>query len=252
MKKLQAIIFDMDGTIAETERDGHRVAFNRAFAAADLDWNWSPALYGELLHVSGGKERIHYFCEQYRPATQPAGDFQTAVARLHATKTQYFQEILQANALSARTGVLRLLKEARAAGVPLAVATTSALRSALTLLEATLAPLGMDWFAAIAAGDIVSVKKPAPDIYQYVLRELSLDPTCCLAIEDTNNGLQAATRAGIPTVITTNAYTQDQDFTGAALVVDCLGEPDRPPFRVLQGDARGKTYFDLELARSLL
>ena len=252
MKELQAIIFDMDGTIAETERDGHRVAFNRAFAAAGLDWHWSPELYGELLHVSGGKERIRYFCEHCQPLTRPAGDLDAAIARLHAAKNQQFRAILQAAAMPARPGILRLLKEARAAGVPLAVATTSAPDNAVALLETALAPLGTSWFAAIAAGDIVPVKKPAPDIYQYVLRELALDPACCVAVEDTDNGLQAATRAGIPTVITTNAYTQDQDFTGATLVVDCLGEPDSRPFRVLQGDAGGKAYFDLELARSLL
>ncbi|MEO0947625.1 MAG: HAD-IA family hydrolase [Cyanobacteria bacterium J06641_5] len=252
MEKLQAIIFDMDGTIAETERDGHRVAFNRAFAAAGLDWHWSPELYGELLHVSGGKERMRHFCEHYQPATVLAGDPQEAIFRLHAAKNQHFRQILQSDAMPARPGILRLLKAARMAGIPLAVATTSALDSAIALLETALIPLGTDWFAAIAAGDIVPIKKPAPDIYQYVLRELALDPSCCIAIEDTDNGLQAATRAGIPTVITTNAYTQHQDFTGAALVIDSLGEPDEQPFRVLQGDALGKTYFDLELARSLL
>ncbi len=253
MADLQALIFDMDGTIAETERDGHRVAFNQAFAAAGLDWHWSEALYGELLAVAGGKERIRYFCERAGcwPGCWPTGDRDAAIARLHADKTRRFRALLRTGTMAARPGVRRLLKAARAAGTQLAVATTSAPETALAVLEAVLAPMGAEWFAAIAAGDIVPVKKPAPDIYQYALDELALDPAQCLAIEDSDNGLQAATRAGIPTLVATNAYTRGQDFAAAALVVDCLGEPERP-FEVLQGNAGGKTYVDLELARLLL
>jgi HAD superfamily hydrolase (TIGR01509 family) len=255
MPQLQALIFDVDGTLAETERDGHRVAFNRAFAAVGLDWNWSIATYGELLEIAGGKERIQHYLQNNlqtdRPEFKPAAEITAWSAALHRTKTQHYQQLLKEGMIPLRPGVKRLLQEARAAGVRLAIATTSAPDNVMVLLETALGPDSPTWFEVIAAGDMVPAKKPAPDVYHYVLQAMDLSPSECLAIEDSYQGLQAARQAGIPTVITINPYTAQHDFTGALLVLNHLGEPD-DPFARLAGDALPATYFDLALARSLL
>ena len=223
---LQALIFDVDGTLAETERDGHRVAFNRALAAAGLPWQWPEELYGRLLMIAGGKERLAYYLQWYRPEFRPGdGDLEAWIAALHRSKTAYYQELLASGAIALRPGVRRLITAAQAAGVRLAIATTSALPNALALLEQQLDPA---WFEVIAAGDIVPRKKPAPDIYHYVLEALGLPAAACVAIEDSEPGAIAAQGAGLTTVVTVNDYTRAQQFPGAALVLDSLGDSDRP------------------------
>lgn len=249
MSSLKAIIFDVDGTVADTERDGHRIAFNRAFADSGLDWNWSIDLYGELLEVAGGKERIQHYVQTYG-AKLPAGeDFESFTAKLHAAKTDHYQALVREGIIPLRPGVKRLIEEARQAGVKLAIATTSRHDNVIALLETELAPDSPNWFEVIAAGDVVEHKKPAPDIYFYALEKLNLSAADCIAIEDSLQGLQASLAAGIKTVVTLNAYTRSQDFTGAAIVVDQLGEPAQP-FEVLKGKAE-QPYVDLALLRSL-
>jgi len=251
MAQLQALIFDVDGTLAETERDGHRVAFNRAFAEVGLDWNWSVGLYGSLLRVSGGKERIRYFMQRYLPRFQPQEELETFIRRLHQTKNKHFKAILQRGMIPLRPGVKRLIAEAQAQGVRLAIATTSALENVMALLETTLGPESPGWFEVIAAGDMVAAKKPAPDIYQLVLAKLALPPGRCLAIEDSQQGLTAATAAGLTTLVTVNDYTRNQPLQAARLVVNHLGDPTHP-VEVLAGDAYHAYYVSLELAQSLL
>lgn len=251
MLQLQALIFDVDGTLAETERDGHRVAFNRAFAEAGLGWEWSVELYQQLLDVAGGKERIRFYRAKYTPNWQPAEDLFTWSANLHKAKTHHYRQLLTEGRISLRPGVRRLIEAARAAGVRLAIATTSSPENVIGLLETALAPTAPSWFEIIAAGDLVPAKKPAPDIYLAVLAALKLAPESCLAIEDSYQGLQAATQAGLKTVITFNEYTQHQDFSGAALVLDTLGEPELP-FQLIAGDADKAQYFDLNLAQKLV
>jgi len=251
MAALKAFIFDVDGTLAETERDGHRVAFNQAFAAAGLPWHWDAALYGDLLQVAGGKERIQFFVEQYAPPTPPVQNWATLIADLHQAKTGYYTALLRAGQVSLRPGVERLIAEARGENLRLAIATTSHPQNALALLETALAPDAPSWFEVIAAGDIVPQKKPAPDIYQYVLDQMALAPEDCLAIEDTEHGLTAATQAGIATVITVNDYTCGQDFAPATLVLSHLGEPDQP-CEVLQGESFQQACFDVAIAQTLL
>lgn len=254
MRQLQALIFDVDGTLADTERDGHRVAFNQAFAAAGLDWDWSVERYGELLAVTGGKERIRFFLDRHLPDFKPdlpAGvSEQDWIAGLHKSKTHYYKQLMQAGKIQLRPGVRRLLAEARAAGLRLAIATTTTPANVTALLEAALAPDSLSWFEVIGAGDIVPAKKPAPDIYQYVLEQMQLDPACCLAFEDSEMGLRSAQQANLTTVITLNDYTSRQDFAAAALVLDQLGEPGAP-FAVLQGQTQA-AYFDLALAEQLV
>lgn len=251
MSSLQALIFDVDGTIADTERDAHRVAFNRAFKAAGLPWEWSEELYGSLLTVAGGKERIQLYRNTACPELQPTEEITTWAAALHQAKTQHYRELIAEGRIPLRPGVKRLIQEARQAGIRLAIATTSAPDNVLALLETTLGVDSPAWFEVIAAGDIVPAKKPAPDVYHYVLRAMDLTPDTCLVLEDSDAGLTAARQAGLPTVITMNGYTQSHDFTGALLVVDHLGEPDRP-FQVQSGDVGNATYFGLALAQQLL
>ncbi len=249
MSKLAALIFDVDGTLADNERDGHRVAFNRAFADAGLDWNWTVELYGELLAVTGGKERILYYLDRYRPDFPRPQDLSKFVADLHAAKTRHYLELLAQGGLPLRPGVERLLSEARHAGLRLAIATTTTPANVTALLDAVL-PGRLSWFDAIGAGDVVPAKKPAPDIYRYVLDELRLGPDQCLAFEDSELGLRSALGADIKTIVTVNSYTSAQDFTGAALVVDQLGDLEQP-MRVIAGNAFGWTCVDIELLRKL-
>ncbi len=250
MTQLRALIFDVDGTMADTERDGHRVAFNRAFAEAGLDWDWSVSLYGELLEVTGGKERIRFYLEQYRPDGELPTDLDKFIADIHATKTKYYQQLAASGAMPLRVGVKRLIEEARAQGVRLAIATTSSRPNVTALLENTLGVDSPSWFEVIAAGDIVPAKKPAPDVYQYVLQRMDLEAQDCLAIEDSYQGLEAACQLGLKTVVTVNEYTHSQDFSGAILVLNHLGEPDQP-FSVLAGDAGDASYVDIALVQRL-
>ena len=230
---LDALIFDVDGTLAETE-EVHRRAFNEAFAAAGLPWHWDEPLYARLLDVTGGKERIRHFIDGgAQPDLDPA-----AIARLHADKTARYTALVATGQVPLRPGVARLLDEAEAAGLRLAVATTTTPANVDALLRATLGPEAPARFAVIAAGDMVPAKKPAPDIYRLALERLGLPPGRCIAVEDTVNGLRSAAGAGIPTVITTSLYGGTARFEGALAVVDGLGQPDAP-CRVLRGLALG-------------
>ncbi|NJK55927.1 MAG: HAD-IA family hydrolase [Pleurocapsa sp. SU_5_0] len=245
--RLQCLIFDVDGTLANTERDGHRVAFNRGFQTAGLDWHWSVDFYGELLTVSGGKERLKYFLRQYLPEFKPDGELNDFVAHLHQLKTKHYLELLNSGAIGLRPGTKRLIESARATGITLAIATTTSLPNVIALLEKY---LDLDWFAVIAAGDIVPAKKPAPDIYHYVIKRLELDADSVVVVEDSDNGLASAIAAGLTTVVTVNNYTEQQDFNQAALVLSDLGEPEQP-CRVIQGNL-ARNYLDLAALRSIL
>lgn len=228
MTRLQALIFDVDGTLADNERDGHRVAFNEAFTAYGLDWNWSPELYGKLLDVTGGKERIKFYVETYRTGELSPNDSDAFIAALHKEKTRLYTDLIVQHRLPLRIGVERLINEARDAGLRLAIATTTSFVNVTTLLENTLAPDAPMWFEVIAAGDIVRSKKPAPDIYYYALEKLNLKSNQCLAFEDSANGLQSATQAGLQTLITYNDYTADHNFDQALFISDHLGNPQTP------------------------
>ena len=230
----KALLFDVDGTLADTERDGHRVAFNRAFAEAGLDWVWDVPLYGELLAVTGGKERIRHYVDRYRPDDRRLAGFDELVVRLHAEKTRHFTALVSEAGIPLRPGVRRLLDEARRAGVRLAIATTTTPENVSALLRHALPPDGEGWFDIIGAGDVVAKKKPAADIYFYVLERLGLPADMCVAFEDSENGLRSSLAAGLTTIVTVNDYTRSHDFRGAAIVLDQLGEPDQP-CRVLAG-----------------
>jgi len=224
MSDLKCILWDVDGTLADTERDGHRVAFNMAFEEAGLERRWDVPTYGELLAVTGGKERIKF--DHKRLGTTPPPDDE--VARLHARKTEHYQNLIASGAIPLRPGVKRLLEEAYAAGITLGIATTTTPAALDALIEHSLGGEWFDRFAVRAAGDIVPAKKPAPDIYTYAMEKLGVAPHDCLAMEDSGNGWKAASAAGLKCVVTVNDYTHAHDFSGADLVVSEFGEPEQP------------------------
>jgi beta-phosphoglucomutase-like phosphatase (HAD superfamily) len=237
---LQAVIFDVDGTLADTERDGHRIAFNDTFRAFGLDWDWSVELYGKLLKVGGGKERIRYYLDEFNRDFRRPDDYDAWVKQLHQAKTVRFAEILQSGAIPLRPGIARLIGELREAGIRLAIATTTAPDNVTHLLESTLGRDSLAWFEAIGAGDIVPRKKPDPGIYDWVINRMEIDSASCLAVEDTANGLRAALGAGIPTLITTSVYSAAEDFNGAIKVLPDLGRTAVSDLRRWHGEWSGQ------------
>jgi len=224
---IKAIIFDVDGTLADTE-DGHRRSFNKAFTENGLAWNWDVPLYDKLLKVTGGKERIKYFVSDFLTGYTKPDNFDDFVKHLHKVKTAHYTAMLREGLIPLRPGIKQLIHDARTAGITLAIATTTTAENVSALLEVG---LGKDWesyFAANGCGDIVPHKKPAPDIYFWVLEKLKLAPEECIALEDSSNGLRSALAAGIKTYVTTNPYTHWHDFDGAAGIFDDLS--DLPAF----------------------
>ena len=220
---IKAIIFDVDGTLADTE-DGHRQSFNKAFAENGLDWNWDVELYDKLLKVTGGKERIKYFVSDLLTGFTRPDDFDEFVKHLHKVKTAHYTAMLREGHIPLRPGIKQLLTDARNSGIRLAIATTTSPENVATLLQQGLGADGESWFEVIGCGDIVPHKKPAPDIYLWALEKLGLPATDCIALEDSENGLRSSVAAGIRTFVVTNRYTRNQDFPGAAAVLDDLSD----------------------------
>lgn len=248
--RLQAFLFDVDGTLADTERDGHRVAFNMAFIEHGLDWDWSIDTYGELLAVTGGKERMQHYVDNYLQPSEVPDEIADMIPELHRSKTRHYTELLSTGAIPLRPGVERLINEARHRDYRLAIATTTTPENVTALLTHTLGAASIEWFEVIAAGDIVPAKKPAPDIYDYTLQKMQLDAGQCIAFEDSGNGIRSSSAADLNTIVTINDYTRDHDFGDACIVLDQMGEPGQA-FTVISGDAGDSTFLDCDLVERL-
>jgi HAD superfamily hydrolase (TIGR01509 family) len=235
---LRALIFDVDGTLADTERS-HLAAFNHAFAEEGLPWRWDEALYTELLEISGGKERIlHYWRSTRDDMLDVTGTaVRDTVQRLHDLKTAAYEAMVNDGAVPLRPGVLHLMDQAQRRGLSLAIATTTSPVNVAALLRRA---IGLDWrlhFSVVADASTAPVKKPHPQVYLQVLQQMKLPPTACLAFEDSGNGLRAATAAGLPTIITPTSFTLHHDFAGALQVVPDLARVRVQDLRVWHASA---------------
>ncbi len=220
--RLQAVVLDVDGTLVDSERDGHRVAFNRAFEEAGLPDRWDVERYGELLAVTGGERRLNaYFEEQGMPEEER----EELASRLHARKTEIFTEMASQGEIEPRPGVSELLDELEEAGVRLAVATTGTRKWVDPLLERL---FGLERFEVIVASDEAPDRKPDPSAHRLALERLGLAASAAPGVEDSANGLEAAKASGLPCVVVVNDYTREQDFGDADLVFDGFGRPDAP------------------------
>jgi HAD superfamily hydrolase (TIGR01509 family) len=226
-----ALVFDVDGTLADTE-ELHRQAFNEAFFACGINWRWGPALYADLLGVTGGKERIASFLSQQRIPAAERGRLLRLIPQIHATKTRLYQELVALGHLRPRDGVRRLILEARSAGLQLAIASTTSPQNVESLLTSSFGSDALSWFAVIATGDVVAKKKPAPDIYNLALEQLGVAPQRAIAFEDSAIGVRAAKAAGLFTVATPSLWTIGQNFTPADVVLTSLADPERPLYAI--------------------
>lgn len=252
---LRALLFDVDGTIADTEALGHRPAYNRAFRDLGLPFRWGPKLYRKLLQQPGGRERLKYYFQHYHPALgehepEAAANIDAWVGRVHELKSRYFRGYMRHGRVPLRPGVARLMREAREAGLKLAIVTNASRKTLEPVLKYSLGPEMLAEIAVIASGEEVKNKKPAADIYLLALQRLALLPSECVALEDSEMGLRAASAAGIAAVVTVNSDTIEQDFSKAALVVGSLGEP-AVPTRVIQGKLMGQGWVTIDALRQL-
>ena len=225
--KLKALIFDVDGTLADTE-EAHRSAFNEAFEQLGIAWNWSRPKYAHLLLTTGGKERIAAYIDSLDTSTEERRALLNRVAEIHEAKTRNYTRLVLEGGVPLRDGVERLLDDAAQSRISVCIASTTTFANIEALLRTHLGAGALDRFAVIGAGDHALKKKPAPEIYDYVLRRLDASPDDCVALEDSANGLRAAKAAGLYTVVTPSYWTKTEDFSGADLVLPSLGSIERP------------------------
>jgi HAD superfamily hydrolase (TIGR01509 family) len=252
---LRAILFDVDGTLADTEALGHRPAYNRAFRELGLEFRWGPKLYRKLLRQPGGRERLAYFFRHFAPplgahAAEAQANPEAWVARIHELKSHFFRRYMKRGRVPLRAGIARIMREAHEQGIRLGIVTNASLRTLTPVLQYSMGPELAAAVSVIASGEEVAHKKPAPDIYQLAMQRLGVTPEECVTLEDSEMGLQAATRAGVRAVVTVNGDTLDQDFRSAALVVSSLGEPGAPT-QVLRGQLDGPAWVTVDTLRRI-
>jgi HAD superfamily hydrolase (TIGR01509 family) len=240
----EALVFDVDGTIAETE-ETRRQAFNEAFCAHGLDWSWSPELYGELLQVIGGEQRIEAYIARLQLVAQERKRLMPLAPQIQSTKNQLYKQLVALGRVHPRAGVRRLMIEARNAGIRLAIASTTSPENFDSLITAIFGPEAPRWFSAVVTGDVVLRHKPLPDVYNLALARLGVPARRAIAFEDSAIGAQAAKAAGLFTVVTPSVWTTAEDFAGADLILPSLGDPGEP---LGPGDERriGAKYLDLQ------
>ncbi len=239
MAEIKAIIFDQDGVIIDTERDGHRVAFNKTFKEFGFEFEWDVDYYYELLQVAGGKERMrhHLHTKGFGREVKPEEEDELIKA-LHKRKTEIFIELIKEGALPLRPGIKRIMKEAMNRGLKVGICTTSNEKAAHAVAYEILKDIKFDF---VLAGDVVKKKKPDPEIYLLGLKKGGLKAEECIVVEDSRNGLLAAKAAGMNVVVTTNHYTEKEDLKDADIIVTCLGDPDGEKGKLKQG-GKGINY----------
>ena len=246
--KLQALLFDCDGVLAETERDGHRVAYNQAMKELGIKAEWSVEEYAELLLTAGGKERLKYYFNKYASQFPPDKYNSDLIQEIYLKKTEIFKALANSGALPPRPGIARIIREAHGMGLRLFVCSTSHRESVEALLRHNYGEECLAWFTKLYCGDVVTKKKPAPDIYLLAKDEFKLEPDQCLVIEDSRNGLLAALGAGMHCLITQSFYTVEEDFKEADITTTCLGDPGGEQSRILKSSrpipARGYVTID--------
>lgn len=237
MAQIKAVFFDQDGVIIDTERDGHRVAFNMAFKEFGYDFEWGVDYYHELLQVAGGKERMkhHLKTKGFGKEVKPE-EVDELIKAMHKRKTAMFVELIESGKLPLRSGIHRFMREIVDAGLTIGVCTTSNERSARAVAYNILSDIPFDF---VLAGDIVSKKKPDPEIYNLALSKTGLKPEECIVIEDSRNGILAAKAAGLHIVATTNIYTEKEDLSDADVIVSCLGDQDGEKGTLKKGEIEG-------------
>lgn len=253
---LKALLFDVDGTLADTEPQGHLPAYNLAFEEMGLDWHWSADLYRSLLLLPGGRERLYHYLTEHSPQL---GEFQSEAEedprefanRIHAVKSRHFYERVKRGDVPLRPGIRRLMTEAHEEGLGVGIVTNASAASLGPFLDYSLTEGLRECVDHVVSGEQVERKKPAPDLYDLAVQKFGVEPGECIAIEDSAMGHDAATRAGIPVVVTLNDDTRDHDFPDALLVVEDLSEPEGQ-LRVIQGDSGGHACVDTGMLRHLL
>ncbi|GAB3682547.1 HAD-IA family hydrolase [Salinisphaera aquimarina] len=253
---LGVLLFDVDGTLADTEPEGHLPAYNKAFRDHGLDWRWTRSLYRKLLLISGGRERIDHYLDAYDPALGEANDDsvrsdrQGWIDEIHRSKTRHFRDRLQKGQVPLRPGVARLIREAGDAGLRIAIVTNASRATLEPFLAYAIGDELLPYIERTICSDEVAHKKPAPDLYRTACERMSIAPADCIAIEDSNAGATAAHAAGVPALVTINADTRDHPFEAARAVVDSLGEPGAP-VTILQSPGFDFDYVDLDVLRRL-
>ena len=237
MSPIKAVLFDQDGVIIDTERDGHRVSFNMTFKEFGFTDEWSVEYYHELLQIAGGKERMkhHWKTKGFsKPLTEEEID--NLVKEMHKRKTALFVELIESGKLPLRPGIHRFMKEAMDAGLKIGVCTTSNEQAAKAITEKILSDIK---FEIVLAGDVVKNKKPDPEIYNLALSKLGITPDEAMVVEDSKNGVKASKAAGLKTIVTTNGYTEKEDVEAGDVIVSCLGDPDGEKAKMRKGGIAG-------------
>jgi HAD superfamily hydrolase (TIGR01509 family) len=235
MGKIKAVFFDQDGVIIDTEKDGHRVSFNMTFKEFGFTDEWSVDYYHELLQIAGGKERMkHHLQTKGFSKPVPTEEVDELIKAMHKRKTALFVELIETGKLPLRPGIHRFMKEAKDAGLKVGICTTSNEQAAKAITEKILSDIKFD---IVLAGDVVSNKKPDPEIYNLALSKTGLKPDEVIVVEDSKNGVISAKAAHTNVVVTTNSYTEKEDVNSGDIIVTCLGDPDGEKGHLTKGGA---------------
>ncbi len=247
---LSAVLFDVDGTIAETE-DLHRKSFNESFKEFNLDWFWDEAIYKELINVGDGSERIEYYIKRAWPEMMEYKNLTKYINSIHKVKNEIFEDHILESEISPRPGVARLINELKENNIRMAIVSSNSEANLLTLFKKGLNIDPNSTFDLIAHGECTKNKRPSPEIYEWILEKLRLPSQSCIAIEDSLRGLESAKNANIKVLVTPSTFTLDEDFSNAQLVVSNLGEKDFP-FKTIKGNDFGSKVVNFELLENLV